>query len=219
MAESHKDKVIIVGCGPGLKSYISPKALYNIKKARILVGSRRLLKLFPGVDAEKVVLEKNYGVLVQKIAEWSRSKQVVVLVSGDPCFFSYTRMIVRKMGRERCTIIPGISSMQLAFAAAGESWDDACFISLHGRNDKYEQLVKKVREYNKVGILTDHKNTPAVIARHLIKQGIQKRQMFICKNLSLPEESIHETDLASATNMNTSGSAVVIIKNTNHEIR
>lgn len=212
MAESHKNKVIIVGCGPGLKAYISPKALYNIKKAHILVGSRRLLKLFPGVGAEKVVLEKNYNILVQKIAVWSRSKQVVVLVSGDPCFFSYTRMIVGKMGRERCTIIPGISSIQLAFAAAGESWDDACFISLHGRNDKYEQLVKKVREYNKVGILTDHKNTPSVIARQLLKHGIQKRQMFICKNLSLPEESIHETDLASAININTSGSAVVIVK-------
>ncbi|KAB2834033.1 MAG: precorrin-6y C5,15-methyltransferase (decarboxylating) subunit CbiE [Candidatus Brocadia sp.] len=212
MAESRKDKVIIVGCGPGLKAYISPKAMYHIKKAEILVGSRRLLKLFPGIDAEKVVLEKNYSILVQKIATWNCSKQVVVLVSGDPCFFSYTKMIVRKMGRERCTIIPGISSMQLAFAAVGESWDDACFISLHGRNNEYEQLIKKVQEYNKVGILTDQKNTPAVIARHLLKHGIQKRQMFICKNLSLPEESIHETDLTSAINMNTSGSAVVIIK-------
>lgn len=219
MAESRKNKVIVVGCGPGLKAYLSPKAMYHIKKAEILVGSRRLLKLFPGVDAEKVVLEKNYSILTQKIAEWSRSKQVVVLVSGDPCFFSYTRMIVRKMGREHCTIIPGISSIQLAFAAAGESWDDACFISLHGRNNEYERLVKKVREYNKVAILTDHKNTPAVIARHLLKHGIQKRQMFICKNLSLPEESVLETDLASATNMNTGGFAVVIIKNTNHEVR
>ncbi|OOP56240.1 MAG: precorrin-6y C5,15-methyltransferase (decarboxylating) subunit CbiE [Candidatus Brocadia carolinensis] len=219
MAESRKNKVIIVGCGPGLKAYLSPKSMYHIKKAEILVGSRRLLKLFPRVDAEKVVLEKNYSILIQKIAEWSRSKQVVVLVSGDPCFFSYTKMIVRKMGRERCTIIPGISSIQLAFAAVGESWDDACFLSLHGRNNEYEQLVKKVRAYSKVAILTDHKNTPSVIARYLLKHGIQKRQMFICKNLSLPEEAIHATDLISAINMSTSGSAVVIIKNTNNETR
>ncbi|MBW7898637.1 putative cobalt-precorrin-6Y C(5)-methyltransferase [Candidatus Brocadiaceae bacterium B188] len=219
MVESNKNKVIIVGCGPGLKAYISPKALYNIKKADILVGSRRLLKLFPGVDAEKVVLEKNYRIMTQKIAEWSCLRQVVILVSGDPCFFSYTQMVVRKMGRERCTIIPGISSIQLAFAAAGESWDDACFISLHGRSDKYEHLIKKVREHHKVGILTDHKNTPAVIAHQLLKNGIQKRQMFICKNLSLPEESIHETDLASAIQVPTSGTTVVIIKNTSHETR
>ena len=212
MAESRKNKVIIVGCGPGIKAYISPKAIYHIKKAEILVGSRRLLKLFPGVDAEKVVLEKNYSILVQKIAEWSRSKQVVVLVSGDPCFFSYTRMIVRKMGRERCTIIPGISSIQLAFAAVGESWDDACFISLHGRNNEYEQLVKKVREYSKVGILTDQDNTPAVIARIILRSGIKERQIFVCENLSLPDERVLETDLASAININTSGSAVVIIK-------
>ena len=212
MAESNKNKVIIVGCGPGLKAYISPKALYNIKKADILVGSRRLLKLFPGVDAEKIVLEKNYSVLVNRIAEWSATRQVVVLVSGDPCFFSYTKMIVKKMGRESCLIIPGISSMQLAFAAVGESWDDACFMSLHGRNNEYAQLIKKVREYTKVGILTDHKNTPAVIARHLLKSGIPERQMFVCENLSLPEESIRETDLVSAIHLKTTGASVVIIK-------
>lgn len=212
MAESYKNKVIIVGCGPGLKTYISPKALYNIKKADILVGSRRLLKLFPGVDAEKIVLEKNYSVLVNRIADWSSKKQVVVLVSGDPCFFSYTKMIVKKMGRESCIIIPGISSMQLAFAAVGESWDDACFMSLHGRNDEYAQLIKKVREHSKVGILTDHENTPAVIARHILKSGIQERQMFVCENLSLPEETIRETDLVSAVNLKTNGASVVIIK-------
>ncbi len=219
MVESYKYKVIIVGCGPGLKAYISPKVLYNIKKADILVGSRRLLKLFHGIDAEKIILERNYGVLIKKIADWSSTKQVVVLVSGDPCLFSYAKMIVKKLGRKACIIIPGISSIQLAFAAIGESWDDACFISLHGRNNEYEKLISRVREFGKVGILTDYKNTPAIIARQLLKSGIHVRRMFVCENLSLPEERISETDLASAVNMKTSGSAVVIIKNTNNETR
>ena len=219
MAESHQNKVIIVGCGPGLKAYISPKTLYNIKKADILVGSRRLLKLFPGIDAKKIILEKNYSEMVERIANWSFKKQVVVLVSGDPCFFSYTKMIVKKMGRESCIIIPGISSMQLAFAAIGECWDDACFVSLHGRDIEYEHLINKVRSNSKVGILTDHKNTPAFIARRLLENGIRERRMFVCENLSLPDESIRETDLASAVNINTKGAAVVIIKKITHENR
>ena len=212
MVERYKNKVIIVGCGPGVKAYISPKALYNVKKADILVGSRRLLKLFSDVDAEKIVLEKNYRVLVNRIADWRSTKQVVVLVSGDPCFFSYTKLIVKKLGREFCTIIPGISSMQLAFAAIGESWDDACFISLHGRDAEYTQLMKNVREHSKVGILTDHKNTPAFIARQLLAGGIRDRQLFVCENLSLPEERVFETDLSSAVNIKTNGATVVIIK-------
>src|SRR3989304_215882 len=212
MVERYKNKVIIVGCGPGLKAYISPKALYNVKKADILVGSRRLLKLFSDVDAEKIVLEKNYRVLVNRIAGWSSTKQVVVLVSGDPCFFSYSRLIVKKLGRESCIIIPGISSIQLAFAAIGESWDDACFISLHGRDTEYAQLMKCVREHCKVGILTDHKNTPAFIARQLLAGGIRDRQLFVCENLSLPEEKDFETDLSSAVNIKTNGATVVIIK-------
>ena len=212
MAENNKNKVIIVGCGPGLKAYIHPKALYNVKKADILVGSRRLLKLFPGVGAEKIVLEKNYSALVNRIADWRSTKQVVVLVSGDPCFFSYTKMIVKKVGRQACSIIPGISSIQLAFAAIGESWDDACFISLHGRDIEYAQLIKQVRSFNKVGILTDHQNTPSVIAHWLLDGGIRKRNLFVCENLSLPDERILEARLAAAVNIKTTGAAVVIIK-------
>ncbi|MDR4507585.1 MAG: precorrin-6y C5,15-methyltransferase (decarboxylating) subunit CbiE [Candidatus Brocadiaceae bacterium] len=213
MAEQNTNKVIIVGCGPGIKGYISPKALYNIKKADILVGSLRLLKLFPGINVQKIVLEKNYRQLVDMIARRYTTKQVVVLVSGDPCFFSYTKMIVKKLGPKSCTIIPGVSSIQLAFASIGECWEDACFISLHGRKTEYGQLIKKVREYSKVGILTDRINSPSAIARQLLEAGIQKRKMFVCENLSLPEENVREFDLSSALKTNTNGSTVIIIVN------
>lgn len=212
MAEHKKNKIIIVGCGPGLKSYITPYALHNINKADILVGSRRLLKLFSDSEAKKIVLEKNYGILLNEIVSLSSTMQVVVLVSGDPCFFSYTKMIIKKVGRESCIIIPGISSVQLAFAAIGECWDDASFISLHGRDSEYAQLIKKVKTHYKVGILTDHNNTPALIARRLLESGIRERRMFVCENLSLPEECIREMDLTSAVNIKTNGATVVIIK-------
>ncbi|MBM4055300.1 MAG: precorrin-6y C5,15-methyltransferase (decarboxylating) subunit CbiE [Planctomycetes bacterium] len=213
MADELRNSIIIVGCGPGIKSYISPKALYNIKKADILVGSRRLLKLFPDTSAKRIILEKNYKLLLKNIANWSFTRQVVVLVSGDPCFFSYTKMLVKKFGRESCIIIPGLSSIQLAFAAIGESWEDAVFASVHGRSSGYAELVKKIKENDKVAVLTDKVNTPAKIATKLIEAGIRKRQMFICENLSLPNETIHETDVQSAVNLNANGSSVVIIKN------
>ena len=220
MVESYKNKVIIVGCGPGLKAYISPKTLYNIKKADILLGSRRLLKLFPNSDAKKIIIEKNYKIMLDRIARWRSSMQVVVLVSGDPCFFSYAKMIVKKIGRESCIIIPGISSMQLAFAAIGECWDDASFISLHGRNTGYERLIRKVRNNCTVGILTDNKNTPAIIASRLLGGGIRDRRMFVCESLSLPEERIREMDLTSAVHIiKTNSPTVVIIKDTRNEDR
>jgi len=168
--------------------------------------------LFSVIDAKKIILEKQYKALLNKIADWRKTQQVVVLVSGDPCFFSYTKMIIKKFGIESCTIIPGISSIQLAFAAIGDYWEDACFVSLHGRNSGYKELIKKVKEYQKIGILTDQENSPAVIAQKLIKAGISKRKMFICENLSLPEEKIYEADLPSARKIKTKGAVVVIIK-------
>lgn len=215
MDERHEHKVFIVGCGPGLKAYIPSKALYAIKKAEILVGSRQLLELFPNTGAEKVLLEKNYHVLISKIANWRFTKRVVVLVSGDPCFFSYAKMILNGLGKNSCEIIPGISSMQMAFAAIGETWEDACFISLHGRNMQTAQFIEKVIFNKKVGILTDAKNTPAVIAGWLLQHRIANKKMFICENLSLPGQRIFETTLDSAMDIRTSGTTVVILKNDN----
>lgn len=212
MVGQPKKKVIIVGCGPGLKSYIPPRALYNIKKADILIGSLRLLKLFPNIEAAKIVLDKNYHALAQKIDYLRITKHVVVLVSGDPGFFSYTKILVKELGSDSCVIIPGISSIQLAFAAIGECWDDACFMSLHGRNINMAQLIQRVKIFPKVGILTDQKNTPAVIARRLLKSGIHSKWMFVCENLSLPGENIYKSDLAAAVNIKTHGATMIIIK-------
>jgi len=211
MVRSNKSKVIIVGCGPGLKAYIPPKALYYIKKADILVGSRRLLQLFQDNNAHKIVLEKDYRSMIDRIENWSSTKQVVVLVSGDPCFFSYAKMIVKTLGRESCKIIPGISSIQLAFAAIGESWDDACFLSLHGRDNEYGRLVEELRQHKKVGILTDQRNTPCVIARQLVKCGLRGWKMYVCENLSMPSERISELELMKATNIKTQKAVVMIL--------
>jgi siroheme synthase len=49
-----KKKIIIVGCGPGAESYITPAAEAAAQKADVLIVSRRLEDLFPDVAAERI---------------------------------------------------------------------------------------------------------------------------------------------------------------------
>ena len=197
MAKKSVNKVTIVGCGPGSKKYLTGYAIHQISNAEILIGSRRLLALFPEADAETYILSNNYKLLISRIATLSKKKKVVVLVSGDPGFFSYSKLIVDKIGIEKCEVVPGISSVQLAFAKIGRTWNDACFMSLHGRSGKLAAVVKKIMENDKVAVLTDNANNVKLIARKLLEIGLKERKIFVCENLSLEKERIREFDVSS----------------------
>ena len=197
MAKKIVNKVTIVGCGPGSKKYLTGYALQQINNAEVLIGSRRLLSLFPDADAETFMLNNNYKLLITRIVSLTKRKKVAVLVSGDTGFFSYAKLIIDKIGIENCEVIPGISSVQLAFAKIGRAWNDACFMSLHGRTGKLASVVKKIMENEKVAVLTDSANNVRLIARKLIDAGLKDRKIYVCENLSLEKERIREFDVSS----------------------
>jgi precorrin-6y C5,15-methyltransferase (decarboxylating) CbiE subunit len=197
LAKKIVNKVTIVGCGPGSKKYLTGYAMQQISSAEVLIGSRRLLSLFPDADADTYILNNNYKLLITRIVSLSRRKKVVVLVSGDTGFFSYAKLIIDKIGIEKCEVIPGISSVQLAFAKIGITWNDACFMSLHGRSGKLAAVVKKITENEKVAVLTDNSNNVKLIARKLLDAGLKDRKIYVCENLSLEKERIREFDASS----------------------
>ena len=211
MAKKLLNKITIVGCGPGSKKYITGYARQRIKKAEVIIGSRRLLELFSDVEAEKFVINKNYKLLITRITSLSRSNNVVVLVSGDPGFFSYAKLIIDKVGIENCEVIPGISSVQLAFASIGKTWNDACFVSLHGRKAEISTLIKKVKGHSKVAVLTDNTNNLKLIANGLLNEGLKDRKIYICENLSLDKERIRKFDVFSLQKARIRGLNVIII--------
>ena len=211
MAKKIVNKVTIVGCGPGSKKFITGCAMQHIINAEVLIGSRRLLSLFPDADADTYVLSNNYKLLITRIVSLSKKKKkVVVLVSGDPGFFSYSKLIVDKLGVEKCEVIPGISSIQMAFAKIGRTWNDACFMSLHGRSGKLASVVKKITDNEKVAVLTDNSNNVKLIAKKLLETGVKERKIFVCENLSLEEERIREFDVSSILKIRVSDLNVII---------
>ena len=211
MAKKIVNKVTIVGCGPGAKKFLTGYAMQHIINAEVLIGSRRLLSLFPDADADTYVLSNNYKLLITRIVSLSKKKKkVVVLVSGDPGFFSYSKLIVDKLGAEKCEVIPGISSVQLAFAKIGRTWNDAYFMSLHGRSGKLAAVVKRISDNDKVAVLTDNANNVKLIAKKLLETGVKERKIFVCENLSLEKERIREFDVSSILKIRVSDLNVVI---------
>ena len=137
-------------------------------------------------------------------------ERIAVLVSGDPGLYSLSASIGSSLKKEEYEIIPGISTLQIAFARIGESWEDVKIISVHGRGKR--GLVKDTRTCGKVFLLTDTKFPPEKIADYLLRNGIKNRRVIVLKDLTYPHEKIVDTDLKTLANERVQGLCVMIIK-------
>lgn len=124
---------------------------------------------------------------------------VVVLASGDPLFFGIGRRMIETFPDCPIDVHPAVSSMQLAFARFGIPWDDAKFVSLHGRSsDKY--LGSRLLRHAKVFLLTDPRNSPDVIAEKMLRQYdrevTETVRCHVGECLGLPAERLHSGSLS-----------------------
>jgi len=67
------------------------------------------------------------------------------------------------------------------------------------------------RRAPKLGILTDHKHTPALIAEVLLKAGIEDCRAIVAENLGLPDEQLTDTRLSALPGMEFSPLNVLLL--------
>ncbi|MFH0787014.1 MAG: precorrin-6y C5,15-methyltransferase (decarboxylating) subunit CbiE [Pseudomonadota bacterium] len=181
--------IIIVGCGPGSPEYITPVALRAVKGAEIVAGAKRLLNLFPDLQ-DKTIIEMGSQVetvLNQMAAHPDRP--MVVLVSGDPGLSSLARPVIERFGREACRIIPGISSIQVAFARLGLDWAQARIIDAHGRDPEVDLGEVLQSGVEKIAVLGGRKGSLEWLAK-VVKGLGPDWVVYLMENLTLPEEQI-----------------------------
>lgn len=178
----------VAGIGPGSREYLLPITEKEAEEAELLIGGRRALQLFSHLDTAKHEITADIKQVRTIIRNNFKQKKVMVLVSGDPGLYSLAGYLQRFFDRSKMNIIPGVSAMQLAFARANLLWQDARFLSLHGRENMSE-LEKLVRQGQKVGVFTDEKFTPDSIAEYLLQQGCKDRNVFVAEKLTYCEET------------------------------
>lgn len=174
--------VTLVGIGDDGCASLSSRAANAVLGAQVLVGGQRHLAFFPQFSGDRIVLEGGLVKSIERVAELAHEQNICVLASGDPLFFGVGRLVIDAVGRDHVEVIPQPSSMQLAFARAGVSWEDATCLSLHGR--PLRGVAAKLRRLSKVALLTDEENSPSRIASHLLAHGESPAlRAFVCERL------------------------------------
>lgn len=184
-----KPDITIVGCGPGSPEYITPLALKAVKGAEILVGARRLLDLFPDHQAETVI---EMGSKVETVLEEMaclQDRPMAVLVSGDPGLSSLARPVIVRFGREACRVIPGISSIQVAFARLGLDWRKASIIDAHGQDPKTDLQDILDSGVGRIAVLGGRKGSLEWLAK-TVKGLDPDWDIYVMEDLTLTDEKI-----------------------------
>ncbi|MBP2651141.1 MAG: precorrin-6y C5,15-methyltransferase (decarboxylating), CbiE subunit [Firmicutes bacterium] len=190
-------KITVVGIGPGSPEYLLPVAKKVLDAAKVLVGSGRALKAFAPPGCQTKIIDKDIAGVLAFIRERLAETDVVVMVSGDPGFYSMLTALRNEYLPEIITVIPGISAIQLAFARLALPWQEAQLVSLHGR----ELGGADVGYYSgrKLAFLTDGQHDPGYIARMLVKTGWPAAaKTILCSNLSYDDEKIVRLTLGEA---------------------
>ncbi|MCL5039030.1 MAG: precorrin-6y C5,15-methyltransferase (decarboxylating) subunit CbiE [Firmicutes bacterium] len=193
-------KIQVVGMGPGHPNFLPPVARQTIQEAEAVAGGPRALELLHTLRPAPMVtftIDRRLPELIAFLKE-HQDKRRAVLVSGDPGFYSVLSFLLRFFPGQ-LEVIPGISSLQLAFAEAVTPWQDAFSMSLHGR--PAADLLPAIREQAKVAILTDANFSPARLGDLLEKAGLE-REVWLGQTLSTPKERVFRgsvPDLRSLT--------------------
>jgi precorrin-6Y C5,15-methyltransferase (decarboxylating) len=185
---------------------LAPRSLELVRRAGLVVASSRLLgELEPWWRAEQEAGRIPAGSPCPQRLTSDRPDQLfepvedalaagrpaVLLASGDPLWFGIGRLLLLRFGPERLRFHPAPSSLQLAFARLGRPWQDASWISLHGRDP--EPLAGALQKRPAaLAVLTDPGRGGADEVRRILRaSGLEAAYaLWLCERLGHPRERV-----------------------------
>ncbi|MFD6441944.1 precorrin-6y C5,15-methyltransferase (decarboxylating) subunit CbiE [Peribacillus sp. NPDC060186] len=195
----------LIGIGDNGQESLLPQYAQWIEESEVLIGGERVLSFFPNYQGEKIVIKGGMKAVVERLQ--IETRPTVVLASGDPLFYGIGGYLSSKMNIE---VYPYFSSVQLAFAKMGESWQDAFLVSVHGRSMK--GLAQRIDGKAKIALLTDVENSPNQIAKYLLSFGMTEYRAFVAENIQGENENSGWYELEEMIERDFSPLNVVILK-------
>ena len=201
------NKVYVLGMGPGHPDYVLPLTQKLIAQSEVLIGGERHLAAYADTGKTAYPLRGDLNALPDLIRRERRSRQVAVLLSGDPGFYGMLDFLRRHFAADELQVVPGISAFQYLMAQIGEPWHPAALGSLHGREGDFRALIQAHRC---TALLTDGKHSPHWLAAQLADRRIE---MVVGADLSYAQERIVRGTPAQILEEPPFGMATVVVIN------
>ena len=200
-------RIKIVGVGPGSPDFITAACRRTVEQADLLIGAGYLLALFPDVQGERLAVGGNVEAALAAITAAGSDRRVAVLVSGDPGLLSLARLVLARFGREACEVIPGVSSIQVAFARLGLEWGNAQIVDVHGRVPVLPAATLAATD--RIALMLGCTRSGAWLEE--VAAALRASHHFIaCERLTHTDERIHELDASELSGMAAARQTIIL---------
>lgn len=176
----------IVGIGEDGLDGLVPATRAIVEAAEVILGGDRHHQLAANPGAERIAWPSPFDAMIETI-RGLRGRRAVVLVTGDPLWFSVGARIGRAIAPSEIVYHPQLSAFQLAAARMGWSLADLETLTVHGR--PVEQMIAFIQPDARLLILTTGAETPAQIARFLAQRGFGASRMTVLAAMGGKEEA------------------------------
>lgn len=201
-------KITLVGIGPGSGGMLTFEAKKAIEDCDAVIGAASVID---ALNTRKPSFNEYNPAKVKKVLDTHPSiRNAAVVFRGDTGFFSGATDIIKELEGEDVTVIPGISSLSALSAKLGDNWDNAVWISLHGRDENFVDALAKNK---KVFLLTGGENTPSKVCRKLKEYGFGSLSCTVGERLSYPDEKITRGSVDSLSEGKFAPLSVMLIEN------
>jgi precorrin-6Y C5,15-methyltransferase (decarboxylating) len=186
----------VIGTDAGAPATLPAAQRQLLLQASLVAAPQRLhgpLRDLFGAALPLLLATDALDACLEQLQHCSPEQAVVVLASGDPLWFGIGRLLLQRLEPGQLRFHPAPSSLQLAFARIGRPWQDASWISLHGREP--EALAQRLQQRPAaLAVLTDPGSGGADSVRRLLSaSGLQASYaVWLCERLGHPEERVQQ---------------------------
>lgn len=200
----------LVGVGPGDPDLIPVASQKRLQAADCIAGFKTvngIAAAWAGTDSDFIDLSyRNQEAGLEQAASLAAQGRRVVFTAWGDFNFSGNELVARieracEAHGVQLDYIPGISSLQVAFARTRLPVEDSLFITLHRRDgleSAQQQLLHHVEENRRHLLVLPHTfdMMPAAIAAFLLERGQNpERRVCVMERLSAADEKITDFTL------------------------
>ena len=184
----------VIGTDAGAPASLPAPQQTLLRAAAVIAAPQRLqaaLQDWLGDAQPELISSDDPRALVDSLQSRAADQAVVVLASGDPLWFGLGRILCDRIGAERLRFHPAPTSLQLAFSRIGRPWQDADWVSLHGRDPEILASTLQKRPAA-LAVLTDPNQGGAGTVQQMLRSsGLEaSTDLWLCENLGHPDERV-----------------------------
>ncbi|MEM7290342.1 MAG: precorrin-6y C5,15-methyltransferase (decarboxylating) subunit CbiE [Pseudomonadota bacterium] len=179
----------IIGIGEDGVDGLSPAARRVLTGAEVVIGGDRHHALAPDMQALRLSWPSPFDAMISEIKS-HKGKRIVILVTGDPLWFSVGARILKAIPANEVRFFPQLSAFQWAACRMGWSLADIETVTVHGR--PASQILPHLAPNVRMLVLTKDATSPQEIAGLLNERGFGNSQLTVLAALGGESEKRFE---------------------------